>query len=215
MALRNEKILTSNKKPVKKTILVKKAEPKTNAKTQSKPVRTINLPEVVVTAKRINKTDSNKKQNTVIKKSSNNKNTSFSNSAISKPITPQKKAIAYAKGKKIRDPFEQILDAPQKSAMYLAGQGYKKPSEAMGIKNKYLATAVDTVLDPMNALFFVKGSRLGKAAMEASKPKITHGINLTNPKSAKRIINSAKKYKGAAVSSDAQSIYNDLTKKTK
>ena len=130
-------------------------------------------------------------------------------------VTPQKKAVSYAKGKKIRDPFEQILDAPQKSAMYLAGQGYKKPSEAMGIKNKYLATAADTVLDPTNALFFIKGAKLGKAATEASKPNIVRGINLTNPKSSKRIINSAKKYKGAAASSDTQSVYNDLTKKPK
>jgi hypothetical protein len=145
----------------------------------------------------------------------NAKKPNFKNSASTNVVTPQKKAIAYAKGKKIRDPFEQILDAPQKSAMYLMGKGYKKPSEAMGIKNKNLATATDVVLDPTNALFFLKGAKLGKAAKEAAKPKITKGINLTHPKDASRIASKAKKYKAAAASLDAQSVYNDLTKKTK
>lgn len=212
---KTKKTLVSNKKNIKKTVVVKKTEPANNKKTQAKPIRTIALPEVVVTAKRINKTNSDKKQSTTVKKTTDAKKTNFKNSASTNVITPQKKATSFAKGKKIVDPFEQVLDAPQKSAMYLMGKGYKKPSEAMNIKNKYAATAVDTVLDPVNALFFLKGAKLGKAAKEAAKPRITEGINLTNPRNAARIVSKGKKYKAAAASSDAQSVYNDLTKKTK
>jgi hypothetical protein len=202
-------VKTVNSTPIKKSSSNTKAVSKTE-----KPIRTIALPEVRVTAKPIAKASSNKKQNITIK-SPGRKATNFNNSAISKPVTPQQKAINYAKGKKIVDPMDEIMSAPQKSAVSLLGGGYKKPSEALKVKNKYVATAVDTALDPTNALFFLKGSKLASAAEKASKPKLVQGINLTHPRAASRIKQTAKKYKATAASLDAQSIYNDLNKTKK
>jgi hypothetical protein len=203
-------VKSANSTPIKKssstTKVVSKAE---------KPIKTIALPEVRVTAKPITKTNANKKQNIAIK-SPDRKATNFNNSAVSNTVTPQKKAINYAKGKKIVDPMDEIMSAPQKSAVALLGGGYKKPSEALKVKNKYLATAVDTALDPTNVLFFAKGQKLASAAEKAAKPRLVHDINLTHPRAASRIMQKAKKLKATAASLDAQSIYNDLNKsKTK
>ena len=130
--------------------------------------------------------------------------------ANSTAYTPSQRMENYAKGKKRVDLFGEMLDAPQKSAVYLTGNGYKKPSEAMGIKNKWGAIATDTALDPLNAVFFLKGGKMAKAAQEASKPKMVGGINLTNPRNAARVVNKAKKLKGASVTLDAQSVYSDI-----
>jgi len=126
---------------------------------------------------------------------------------------PNERMNKFSKDKKQVDLFDEMLDAPQKSAVYLAGQGYKKPSEALGIKNKYGKIAADLVLDPTNALFFLKGAKLAKSAKEASKPRIISGLNMTHPRDAARIINTSNKYKKTGTTLDTQSAYSDLNKK--
>lgn len=60
------------------------------------------------------------------------------------------------------DPFEELLDAPSKSATYLLSGKYEMPSDALNIKNPIGKFATDAVLDPTNLLGVGLLSKLGK-----------------------------------------------------
>jgi len=123
---------------------------------------------------------------------------------------PNARMNTFSKNRKQVDLFDELISAPQKSAVYLTGQGYRKPSEALGIKNPYGALATDMILDPTNLLFFLKQGKIAKAVEEASKPKMMGPFNMTHPRDAARIQNVGNKYKIAAGASDAANYYNEF-----
>lgn len=118
----------------------------------------------------------------------------------------------YGKNPTIVDPLDDILSAPQRGATKLFTGTYQNPSEALGLTNKYTAAGADLVLDPLNALFFLKGRKLGKLAEVARESNYFPGttINLTHPRDAAKILRKVRNVEMADRVQNVESTYNNL-----
>ena len=129
--------------------------------------------------------------------------------------TSQEKYVQNAQGKIEVDAFDEALSAPQKASVWMLGGGYKAPSEALGVENKYAKAGLDMVADPLNALFLLKGVKAAKTLQTAKQPQWAQGssrlINLKHPRQAEQVSKSIRNVKLGSNTQDAQSLYGNLT----
>lgn len=131
----------------------------------------------------------------------------------------QEKRVSYGKGKTIVDPFDEVLSSPQKGIVKAITGKYQAPSEAMNIENKYGSAITDAVLDPLNALLFLKGTKVaqGLKAAELETNYINIGgkaVDLVHPRNLNRAKGAIAKTAAISHGQDAVSLYSSLTKNT-